>query len=405
MFHRFRKWFLRSVLLLLLVAGVLLGYGLSQLPGGGKPLYWFEAIQTLQALRSVTQQGGADQLRSVMPREITYQNASGEQRLADLYRSPHKADAPLLILMPGASPGGRRDARLQMLANALAFAGFTVLFPEFPNLKKLRISAADAEILADALIFASQGSEKEALRPGKVGLLAISYGVGPAVLALRQASVQDKVGFWVGIGGYHDLPALLTYLAGGWATEAEKTDDVLPAEYGRWVFVLANIHHLQNSLDQSLLRRMALNRLQSGLGQAHTADDVSAWYDHLTAEGRAILDLLHEQDPKRIPERIQALPEGILAEMAALDLSNKDLSALTMPALLVHGQRDPLIPPMQSQSLAAALPEGQAQLYLLAHFSHIKEAAIDPLDMLKMLDATAQLLAYRDEIRVGGIDP
>ena len=91
---------------------------------------------------------------------------------------------------------GRQEPRLRNLARSLARAGFRVIVPELPGPRRLSLSRADADILAEVLRGAS------ADRPGStLGIAAISYGVGPAIIAALEPDLAGKVDFIVGIGG------------------------------------------------------------------------------------------------------------------------------------------------------------------------------------------------------------
>ena len=98
----------------------------------------------------------------------------------DLYWPADRAGAAL-VLVPGAVPEGKDDPRLVAFADTLARARFAVLVPEIPNLRTLHVGPHDADSIARA-IEQLASCFPPARQPG-VGLVAISYAAGPALLA------------------------------------------------------------------------------------------------------------------------------------------------------------------------------------------------------------------------------
>lgn len=85
----------------------------------------------------------------------------------------------------------------------------------------------------------------------------------------------------------------------------------------------------------------------------------------MSAEGQAVYALAVNSDPARFPELLAGLPEAMRADMECLDLARRDLKQFKARLLLVHGRNDNLIPYPESLALAAALPEGQAEVVLI----------------------------------------
>ena len=73
--------------------------------------------------------------------------ADGE---GDLYMPAGQVRAAM-VLVPGAAVLGRDEPRLKALARTFARAGFAVLVPELPEVRRLALSRADADRVAAAL--------------------------------------------------------------------------------------------------------------------------------------------------------------------------------------------------------------------------------------------------------------
>lgn len=326
------------------------------------------------------------------PRRIPVRYAvDGRWHGADLYLPPEGYGARLVIV-PGAAEAGKDDPRLVAFAESFARARFAVLVPDIGRLRALQVSAGDARDIADALrwLSAQEGGPDGA----GVGLAAISYAVGPAVLAALDPAVAPHLRFLLGVGGYYDITAAIAFVTTGWYREPDgEWRRREPNAYGKWLFVLGNAGRLRDPEDAGILREMAERRL------ADPAADLADLMVRLGPEGRAVMDLLANADPARVPALIAALPESIRAEIAALDLSRRDLSRLHARLharlYLVHGRDDSIIPYTESVALAAAAPD--AELYLVDGLMHV-DMAPGLGDSLTLLAAAYALLLERDRM-------
>ena len=132
--------------------------------------------------------------------------------VGDLYW-PHGAEAAL-VLVPGVVPEGKDDPRLVELAQTLVRARFAVLVPDIANLRAQKVSPEDARAIAAAIAWLARCTE-----PGEapsVGVMAISYAAGPAILAALRPDAAPRVRFLVAIGGYYDLEAVVTFFTTGY---------------------------------------------------------------------------------------------------------------------------------------------------------------------------------------------
>ena len=139
-----------------------------------------------------------------------------------------------------------------------------------------------------------------------------------------------------------------------------------PNAYGKWLFVQDNAQRLSDPADQTALSEIAKRKLED----PH-ADMVDLRAD-LGHEGRAVMALLDNRDPDRVPSLVQNLPAAIRAELEALDLKRQDLSQLPFDLLLVHGRDDPIIPSTESAALAAAGTDDQTSLYIVDSLAHVE---------------------------------
>jgi len=341
---------------------------------------------------------GPSRLKETTPeprREAVAYEVEGRAYRGDLYRPGQdrgRGRGAPLVLVPGAAPEGKDDPRLVAIATTLARSRFLVLVPDIASLRALNVSAADAKEIAAALRHLADTTELD------LGLVAISYAVGPAVIAALEPLLRARLRFLIGIGGYYDLEAVIAFFTtdryrdspgSPWRTRRANA-------YGKWVFVRSNAARLDDLRDRVLLTGMAERKLR----------DLSAPIDDIVPklgpQGRTVYALLANRDPDQVPALIAALPQGVRDEIAALDLKTRDLSGLRAEVILVHGRDDPIIPETESVALAAALPQGRAHLYLPDNLMHADFQAGGGDDGLVLLPAAYRLLRLRDEVLASG---
>ena len=360
---------------------VVLSLAIAALFAFGHPVRWTAAALLMSDIAASGEPSFFKRLTAT-PAETTSTLRGVE---VDLY-TPADAPRASLVLVPGAAVLGRQEPRLRNLARSLARAGFLVIVPELPGPRRLSLSRADADTLADVL----RGAD--ANRPWlPSGIAAVSYGVGPAIIAALEPDLRDKIDFIVAIGGYHNTDSAIQFMVTG--TFRRANDPLLhrmaPNNYSRWVFLHANAGRLDDARDRDLLRTLADRRL--GDPDASSAD-IRA---QLSPPGVAVLDLLEATDPAQIPALVAALPEPIRRDIDSLNLALHDLKPLTARLILVHGRDDPIIPYSESEALAAAARPGAARLFLIDHIGHVGFTSVTMSNAWTVWRAVDALLAER----------
>ena len=322
-----------------------------------------------------------------MRREVTLAGQAG-----DLYLPTNPRAA--LLLIPGVTPEGRDDPRLVAFAGALARHGFLVFAPELPGLRALRVGRDDPDAVAAA---------GEALAscygpgvPPRFAVAAISYAVAPVVIAATTPPGADRIALIIGIGGYHDVVAAITYFTTGYYRPGpgQPWRSGNPAPIAKWVFVLASAPRVPEVRDRALLDEIAHARL------ADPEADVRPLEAGLGGGGRAMIALVRNADPERVPELVAALPKSVRREIEYLDLSRRQLRDLRAKLLLIHGRDDPLIPATESLALASAVPPGHTDVFVVGNLSHVEIRPGGIPDTLLLWQAAYRLLALRDGLTV-----
>ena len=364
---------------------LLLGTGVTLLVAAafvvGRPVAWMQAALIMWDIAA----GGAPTLWQDVtpaPHESLARWSDGE---GDLYQ-PSEPVRAAMVLVPGAAVLGRDEPRLKALARTFARAGFAVLVPELPELRRLALSRRDAERVAGAL------RHLHDRHPGvPLGVAAISYAVAPAVIAALEDDLAPRIAFVVGIGGYRDAEAVIRFVTtGAFRPRGDSREfRVEPSHYGRWVFVMANASRLDSPADAVLLDEIARLRL------ADRDADISGQAAALGPPGRAVLALMENRDSDAVIRLIAALPEGVRREIDGLNLALYDLSKLQGHLILVHGRGDLMVPYSESQDLAVAASRARVSLFLVDDIGHVEFTAVNLRNAWTMWQAIVALLAER----------
>jgi fermentation-respiration switch protein FrsA (DUF1100 family) len=318
-------------------------------------------------------------------RTVAYE-VDGRSHKGDLYLSPEGANAGI-VLVPGVVPAGKDDRRLVTLAKTLARLRFAVLIPELEGLRRYRVRTSDVRDVADA--FRHLRSLPELQAQDSVGIAGFSYGAGPVLLAALEPSVHKTVEFVVLLGGYYDLRTIVTYFTTGYYRENSENEwrRLSPHPYALQVFTLSNTDLLDRARDRAALRQY--------VWEIH--DDViaaAAVPTNLAPDAKAFFALLTNKDPNQVATLIKGLSPRIRNELDGLNPASHDLSRYRAEVIIVHGRGDNIIPYTESVSLARALPNKKAHLYLIDGFAHV-DIGLERKDIPRMLRAMEQLLEHR----------
>ena len=351
-----------------------------------------EPGRTLEAIRVLRDAEAGDRpssLKEVTPspvRQAIAFTVDSVAYAADLYR-PGEPSRAGIVLVPGLTPQGRDDARLIAFATTLARARFEVIVPDLSRMRSLQVTAQDAVPIAGAIRWIdARGSG----RP--VGVAAVSFAVGPAVIALFEPTAQGHADFVLAIGGYYDLTALITYVTTGFYREHAGAPwrYRVPNRYGKWIFLRSNAGRIDDQDDRATLLDIASRKLDD------PDADVTEPVARLGSQGRSVYALITNGDPERVPALLAALPPEIRMQAALLDLRQRDLTTLALDFVLIHDRNDRIIPAAQSAALAAALPPGRAHLYVVDGLDHAQVDSLGIADALALVDAVYTLLQFRD---------
>jgi len=239
-----------------------------------------------------------------------------------------------------------------------------VLTPDFTGFKSLTLRASDIDEIVGSARFLNGRMPGD--RPDKVGVVAFSYGAGPAVVAAADPAVRSKMRFVVSFGGYHDLANVITFVTTGWYEYKGKEGRLAPNPYNRWIFLKYNMDLLSDPLDRVILGEITRHKVERPLVEA---EPLAA---NLTPGGRAIDELMGNRDPARVPGLLRRLDPGVAAQIARLSPS-RAVKGVRAHLFIVHSNPDEFIPFTESLRLAEAAPDpSRVHLAILGGFRHVR---------------------------------
>lgn len=308
----------------------------------------------------------------------------------DLY---HPANEPTagIVLIPGVAPGGNDDPRLVALATTLARVRFLVLVPDVPGFREYKVRSTAVQTVEDAFILLR---DREELTPQQhIGIGAISYAVGPALIAALRPKIREQVQFLVGVGGYYDLHRVISFFTTGQLESGGRWRGPAPHAYGKWVFALSNADLLDDLTDRSAMQAFAHDQMYSSDAYPKPRSP------DFSPGGQALYDLIVNTDPARVTPLIRRLPDTIRTELTALNPAEHDLSRLKARLILLHGREDNIIPYVESLDLFESVPAGQAELFIIDGLAHV-DLRPKVFDLPQLHEMVAALLAHRRPARL-----
>jgi pimeloyl-ACP methyl ester carboxylesterase len=277
----------------------------------------------------------------------------------DLY-SPGQP-APAIVLIPGAAPGGKDDARVIRVARALAKAERVVFVPTL-ELAERRFEEEDIDRIARS---AAALAAHELVR-GRVILLGFSYGGSFGLVAAADPRLDGRLAQVAVFGAYYDLVGLVQAVTTGVS--------LVDGRRIAW-----NGHPLAETILRSRAVTLAPAKEQNALLAALETGSPK----DLSPRARAIYDLLVNEDPARTFDLAARLPKparDVLARFSPSSVADR----IDVPVVAMHSTDDPAVPFGEALRLERGIPG--TRLMSVEVFSHVDFSAASPAAWLRAAD-------------------
>jgi pimeloyl-ACP methyl ester carboxylesterase len=274
-----------------------------------------------------------------------------------------------LVLAHGVHHLGIDDPRFVRFARALAQSGLLVVTPEQPALTHYRTERAEPERLgASAHALAASLRGACAVRGGhdcearRVGLMGISFGGGLGLAAASAPDAPRDVAYVVAIGAHGDLSRVARYFATNLAVapDASAPRTYPPAHgYGLLVMSLQNADGLFAREDVPAAERALTAWLKEDRAEARREAG------KMTAAGQTLFTKLVETRDAETEVRLLRAIDARSADLAAKS-PNRSLRSLRVPAFILHGAGDSVIPASEAEWLAREIPHDRLAAHLIS---------------------------------------
>jgi dienelactone hydrolase len=331
-------------------------------------------------VRAADMQGAARRVADfdatrVTTREIEVPTRRGPMR-ARIYE-PEGSHTRAALLTSGLHASGIDEPRLVRLARDLASSHIVIVTPDIPELSRFEIAPAITDAIEDAGVWLA--SDATLAPDHTAALMGISFSGGLSIVAAGRPSLANRVAYVFSLGGHDDLARVLRYLCTG--QEARPMADVQLGSPGTETFVLPphdyGVAVILLSLADRVVPPAQAERLRAGVRQYLWAsaldggvdkasapaefDKVRALQRTLPEPSATLLRYVLDRDVVHLGRRL--LP--LVGSTAAPDgLSVSKSPKPSAPVFLLHGLGDNVVPPVESEYLAADL-RGHAPVRLL----------------------------------------
>jgi dienelactone hydrolase len=299
-----------------------------------------------------------------------------------VYRPQVPARQAILVIH-GVHTDGYREERLARFARELARRGYLVVAPDIEDLRLFTLTpTAVADIEASALFLLDDPHVQGARLPRKPGLFGISFAGGLGLSAAARPPLRHRLGFVFSFGGHGDLDRVMRYLTDGRLPDGT----VLPPHlYGQAVLARILAERLVPAAQVAPLRASLLLFLQA------RNEPFQASLPALGPEARRVADLCNHWDAAGMGRMLAPTLAGSRTEPCMSPLRGP---VPDCPVLLLHGGVDNVIPPGETQALAAwAAPRTPTRALVSNLIRHVeledKQAGRPPLretlDLLRFM--------------------
>jgi len=286
-------------------------------------------------------------VRAVDVRETTF-DFKGTAIPARIYTPQGIGSAPGILVVHGMHELGINEPRLVNFARSLAASGFYVMTPRVPGIADYRVQAESADLIGtSAQSFAQQ------LQVQKVGVLALSFSGGLAILAASDPRYAQSIAWIATVGAHYDLAHVLRFFATGEAVRPDgSVEHLSPHEYGPLIVVYDEPQDFFAPRDAQTAHD-AIKLLLSGNGKA--SEELAKMMT--PADQETMQRIYHKQREQLAPALLAEINKQ--QEQLAAASPAGHLNSLHMPVLLLHGSDDTVIPPTELLWLQRDIPKDQ----------------------------------------------
>jgi pimeloyl-ACP methyl ester carboxylesterase len=321
---------------------------------------WIDAqVRTVVVLSSVLEAPTLAPVVEGVTDEPRFAETSVAGNPAFVVRPRGEGPWPALFFVNGVVTEGRELPEVRRLAEGLGRAGYLVVVPDLPGLRRGEIRP---ETVHETLKVARAISERSAARDGRVGLIGVSTGATLALLAAEKEDLDGRVSVVAGVAPYADVKTLLCIATTG---HYRKDGRMVPYEADPFLPGVTT-QSLVSMLPPSEDRDTLLDELEE---VDRLRPEFLTDLRGMGAEARSVAELLANEDPQRFDELYAGLPDGVRANLRELSPASGD-GWVSAPVELISGPRDRYFPLSETYAVRRIAP--QARVSITEALDHVE---------------------------------
>ncbi|MGO9403481.1 MAG: dienelactone hydrolase family protein [Terriglobales bacterium] len=306
---------------------------------------------------------------------------------ARLYIPKDRRDAPGIVLVHGVHHLGIEEPRMVAFARALSSSGLRVLTPELLSLADYQVDRSSVDLIGySARMFSAQLGQK-------VGVLGLSFSGGLALLAAADPRFRSYIRFVVSVGAHDDLERVSQFLITNTIARPDGTTvHMMAHEYGALILIYSRVGDFFPPADvptaHEALRLLLWEKVDESRKRAEL----------LSPASRQKMELLYSHQVDALAGEIRESIARHRGEMAPVS-PHGNLGALQVPALLLHGAADNVIPSSELLWLQRDVPPAALQSALISPaISHV-ELGGEPtlIDQWRLVHFMARILELTED--------
>jgi pimeloyl-ACP methyl ester carboxylesterase len=267
---------------------------------------------------------------------------------------------PAVFFVNGVVTEGRELPEVQRLAEGLARAGYLVVVPDLPGLRRGEIRP---QTVHEAVEVARAVAERPDAHGGGIGLFGVSTGASLALLAAGDDEVAKRISVVAGVAPFTDVRTVLSTATTGHYRAADG--EMVPYEADPFLAGVT-MQSLVSTLPPSRDRDVLLVELER---VDRLRPELLADLRELGAEASSVADLLENRDPDRFDDLYMDLPDEVRAGMEQLSPLAGE-RRLEAPVELISGPQDKYFP--VSESLAVVRIAPHARVTVSGALDHVE---------------------------------
>lgn len=288
---------------------------------------------------------------------------------------------PGVIVYAPLAPQGKRNKYVVNFLRGMARIGFVVLIPDWPERPLGLMDDGDVEELERSVAYLESQPDVD---PKRIGIIAISYGAGPALIAASHTRLGNRLQYVMTIGGYIDLWSVMQFAGSGKVQiDAHHSLQLQPHPYMLFVLLRTLSHWSTDKRDRTIVDAFLkkITDRDTPIDASLAAPiDVSRLRTRLSKPVQAVFDALERAADGASKAELRTLvPELFRGKLDKLSLTKEMIRDIQSRVLIVHTTNDRLVPYSDALALYHLLPKkGDPILSKLSGFDHTIPPAATP---------------------------